>query len=168
MKVLVATASKHGATSEIGQRVGDVLDKAGHDVTVTAADRVDDVEGYQAVVLGSAVYAGRWMKEAQKLADKIADLPEAPMVWLMSSGPVGNPPKPEEDPVDVAEIATALGAHGHRLFAGKIDRSILGFGERAIVTALRAPDGDFRDWDEITAWASDIARALQPQSAAPS
>jgi menaquinone-dependent protoporphyrinogen oxidase len=86
-------------------------------------------------------------------------------VWVFSSGPVGDPPKPEEDPVDVAGIVEALGARGHQVFAGKIDKSRLSFGERAIVTALRAPVGDYRDWDQIASWAGEIADALGAESA---
>jgi menaquinone-dependent protoporphyrinogen oxidase len=81
-------------------------------------------------------------------------------VWLFSSGPVGDPPKPEEDPVDVAEVLAATRAREHRVFAGKLVRKQLAFPERAIVTALRVPDGDFRDWAAITGWAGAIATAL--------
>lgn len=168
MRVLIAVASKHGATSEIAQRIGEVLESRGLEVTVTAADQVDDIRGYEAVILGSAVYAGRWMKEARDLADLIASADRGGKVWLFSSGPVGDPPKPEEDPVDVAGIVEAVTTKEHRVFAGKIDKSKLSFGERAIVTALRAPEGDFRDWDQITVWADDIATSLeanpQPES----
>jgi menaquinone-dependent protoporphyrinogen oxidase len=81
-------------------------------------------------------------------------------VWLFSSGPVGDPPKPEEDPVDVAELLTVTGAREHRVFAGKLVRRQLSFPDRAIVAALRVPEGDFRDWTEITRWAAGIADAL--------
>jgi menaquinone-dependent protoporphyrinogen oxidase len=49
---------------------------------------------------------------------------------------------------------------GHRLFAGKLDRRQLTFGDRAVVTAVRAPEGDFRDWEDVEAWASSIAETL--------
>jgi menaquinone-dependent protoporphyrinogen oxidase len=64
------------------------------------------------------------------------------------------------DPVDVAEIARLTRARDHRVFAGKLVRQQLSFPERAIVSALRVPQGDFRDWPEIRAWASSIADAL--------
>jgi menaquinone-dependent protoporphyrinogen oxidase len=82
-------------------------------------------------------------------------------VWLFSSGPVGDPPKPEEDPVDVAQIMEATGARGHFLFSGKLDRKTLNFGEKAIVAAFKVPDGDFRDWDEIREWAVGITEELK-------
>jgi menaquinone-dependent protoporphyrinogen oxidase len=145
---------KHGATAEIADRVGDVPRERGLDVINSSAERADALEGYDAVILGSAVYAGRWMKQARELADR------RPAVWLFSSGPIGDPPKPEEDLVDVAGIVGSLGVRGHQVFAGKIDKSKLTFGERAIVTTLRAPEGDFRDWDQIESWAGDIADTL--------
>jgi menaquinone-dependent protoporphyrinogen oxidase len=47
------------------------------------------------------------------------------------------------------------------VFAGKLDKRQLGFGEKAIVVALRVPEGDFRDWAEIKDWASEIAGSLR-------
>lgn len=85
---------------------------------------------------------------------------------MFSSGPLGDPPKPDEEPVDVGGILELVAPVEHRVFAGKIDKSELGFGERAIMIAVRTPDGDFRDWDEIAAWADGIADALEtPQEA---
>jgi menaquinone-dependent protoporphyrinogen oxidase len=160
MKVLVSAASKHGSTDEIARAIGDVLTERGIETEVTPPQEVTTVEGHDAVVLGSAVYAGRWMKEAKELVERSAGALADIDVWLFSSGPIGDPPKPEEDPVDVAEIAERTGARGHRIFAGKLVKAQLGFGEKAIVMALRAPEGDFRDWDEIRGWASEIADAV--------
>lgn len=130
------------------------------------ADGADALDVYDAVVIGSAVYAGHWLKEARRLAEQVAGLDRRPAVWLFSSGPIGDPPKPDEDPVDVTEISDMTGSRGHAVFAGKLDRSTLGFGERAITLALRAPEGDFRDWDAIAAWADRIAEDLGADLAA--
>jgi menaquinone-dependent protoporphyrinogen oxidase len=116
------------------------------------------------VVLGSAVYAGRWLKPARELVDRSRDALAARPVWLFSSGPVGDPPKPEEDPVDVAAIVAATGAREHRVFAGRLVRRQLGFADKAIAVALRVPDGDFRDWAEIRRWSAGIAAALRSGS----
>jgi menaquinone-dependent protoporphyrinogen oxidase len=160
MRVLVTTASKHGSTDEIGRAIGVVLSEHGIDVGVLAPDDVISLHPYDAVIMGSAVYAGHWMssmkKMAQRLAPELAELP----VWLFSSGPIGDPPAPEEDPVDAAPMIEATGARGHVIFAGKLDKKVLGFAERAIVAAFKAPDGDFRDWDEIRKWATGIAEEL--------
>lgn len=161
MRVLVITASKHGATADIGRAIADVITSEGLEAVVSEPDRNASLEGYDALVLGSAVYAGRWMKTMKELVDRQgAEMAKRP-VWLFSSGPIGDPPKPEEDPVDVAEIMEATGARSHFVFAGKLDRKVLSFGERAIVTAFKAPDGDFRDWDEVREWAVGIAEELK-------
>jgi len=166
MKVLVAAATKHGATGEIAQAIGDALRDQGLDPTVLEPEQVDTVAGYDAVVLGSAVYAGHWLKAARELVARCGNGLAARPVWLFSSGPIGDPPKPEEDPVDVAKVLATTRAREHRLFAGKLVRKQLAFPERAIVSALRVPEGDFRDWPAITGWAAGIATALRSRSPA--
>lgn len=160
MKVLVATASKHGATQEIGEALGAALRDAGLDVTVTGADAVGSVAGYDAVVLGSAIYAGRWMEPAKRLITREGDTLRAKPVWLFSSGPAGDPPLPEGDPADAPILVELVGARGHRVFAGRIDRGRLGFAEKAIVAVVKAPDGDFRPWEDVRAWGQEIAAEL--------
>src|SRR5512132_865621 len=139
MRVLVTAATRHGATAEIAAAIGEVLADRGLDPTVAAPEQVEGVDGYDAVVLGSAVYAGHWLKPARELVGRLGTVLADRPVWLFSSGPVGDPPKPEEDPVDVAEILTATRARDHRLFAGTLVRKQLSFPERAIVSALHVP-----------------------------
>jgi menaquinone-dependent protoporphyrinogen oxidase len=160
MRVLVVAASKYGATAEIATAIGERLERQGCEVTVAAPEQVASVDGYDAAVIGSAVYAGHWLRPARELVERLGDELRSLPVWLFSSGPIGDPPKPEEDPVDVAAIVAATGAREHQVFAGRIDRRRLSFPERAITVALRVPDGDFRDWTAIRAWATTIAQAL--------
>jgi menaquinone-dependent protoporphyrinogen oxidase len=160
MRVLVTTASKYGATAEIAAAIAEELDKHGLEATVLPPEEVNGVDGYDAVVVGSAVYAGHWLKPARELVERHAGALAGRPVWLFSSGPVGDPPKPEEDPVDVADLVDLTNAREHRVFAGKLVRKQLSFPERAIVSALRVPEGDFRDWTEIRQWAAGIAEAV--------
>lgn len=166
MKVLVSAASKHGSTAGIADVLGSALMTGGYEVSVIEPARVDDVEDFDAIIVGSAVYAGHWMKPAIELTERFAERFREKPVWLFSSGPIGDPPKPAEDPVDVVEVMNVTGARGHHLFAGKLDKAMLSFPERAIVGALRAPYGDFRDWDEIRNWANEIVVYLGEISAA--
>ena len=163
MRVLVTAATKYGATTEIAQAIAAVLGEHGLEVIVLPPEQVEEVEGYDAVVAGSAVYAGHWLKPAKELVERHAGGLAGRPVWLFSSGPVGDPPKPEEDPVDVAELVALTNAREHRVLAGKLVRKQLSFPERAIVSALRVPEGDFRDWTEIRHWAAGIAEALPPR-----
>jgi len=160
MKVLVCAASKYGATSEIAQAVADVMAGRGCEVTVLPPEKVGAVEEFDAVVLGSAVYMGQWMKPARELAERSASALAARQVWLFSSGPIGEPAKPADDPVDVTKILQATKARDHQIFTGKLVKKDLSFPDRAIVSAIRAQEGDFRDWAQIRDWATGIADAL--------
>lgn len=166
-RVLVAAASKHGATTEIADAIAEELRGAGLDAEAKRAEDVTgDLDGYDAVVLGSGVYAGHWLEPAKALVEDHAEALRRRPVWLFSSGPIGEPPKPAEDPVDAAALVESSGAREHRVFGGRLRRSDLGWAEKAIVIALRAPEGDFRDWDEIRAWAREIASSVVATSRA--
>ena len=65
MKVLVAYASRHGATKGIAERIARTLEPRGNDVTLPPADQVSAVAGYDAFIIGSAAYTGHWLKEAR-------------------------------------------------------------------------------------------------------
>lgn len=164
MRVLVTAASRHGATTEIADAIGAALREAGLETSVVPPDEVLTLAGYDAVVLGSAVYMGRWLDPAKQFAARNGAALAARPVWLFSCGPIGDPPKPTEEPVDVAGIREATGARDHRIFSGKLDRHGLGFGEKAIITAFRTQDGDFRPWDEIRDWSTGIVGELQALS----
>ena len=161
MRVLVTAASKHGATAEIAEVIGDQLTKGDIDAVVMPIGDVTAIDEYDAVVLGSAVYAGQWLSPAKDFVRAHAAEMATRPVWLFSSGPIGDPPKPEDDPVDAAAMVSATAAREHVIFAGKLDKSALGFAEKAITMALRAPYGDFRQWDVIRSWASGIALTLR-------
>jgi menaquinone-dependent protoporphyrinogen oxidase len=160
MRVLVTAASKHGSTAEIATVIAQVLIERGVDATLAPIGEVAAVSDYDAAVLGSAVYGGRWLAAGKDFVQRWSEELAARPVWLFSSGPIGDPPKPEEDPVDVAAIVEATGAREHRIFAGRLDQARLSYAERAIVIAFRAPYGDFRNWPEIRAWAAGIAEAV--------
>ncbi|HSF84783.1 MAG TPA: flavodoxin domain-containing protein [Acidimicrobiia bacterium] len=164
MRVLVAVGSKHGATLEIGAAIGSTLADMGLHPAVVATDDSERPDDYDAVVLGSAVYAGHWVKSAVEYVERHREALASRPVWLFSSGPIGDPPRPDEEPVDVADIVEATGAIDHRIFAGKMDKGALSFGEKAIALAFRAPEGDFRNWTAIQRWAQEIARKLAAES----
>jgi menaquinone-dependent protoporphyrinogen IX oxidase len=162
-RVLIVVASKHGATADIATALARALadSAAGRAVGLGAVsvpiEQRPDPEPYDAVVLGSAVYLGRWLEPARHYAAEHVATLRARAVWLFSSGPVGEPPFPAEEPHDVAPLAESIGARGHRIFPGRLEKSRLTFGERAMVTAMRAPIGDFRDWDAVLTWGDEIA-----------
>lgn len=164
MRILVSAASKHGATTEIARTIANVLDSAGIETDVRRPEDVGSVTQYDAIVLGSGVYAGHWLGPAKALAERESIGLSSRPVWLFSSGPLGDPAIPEGEPADVAAILTTTAALEHRVFPGRLDRSKLGLAERAIVAVVHAAEGDFRPWPAIRDWASGIARTMQAGS----
>jgi menaquinone-dependent protoporphyrinogen oxidase len=165
-RVLVAYATKHGATAEIAERIGEVLRRAGLEVDVRPAGQVDDLAAYGAVVLGSAAYIGRWRKSAAQFLKAHADLLAQRPVWIFSSGPTG-----EGDPEALAgdwrlpealePVVERIRPRAIAVFHGAMDAGTLNFIERWIIKNVGAPLGDFRDWDVIEAWAASIGHALR-------
>lgn len=170
-QVLVAYATKYGATAEIAERIGEVLRRLGLPTDVLPADRVGDLGAYQAVVLGSAVYIGQWRKEAAKFLKDNEEMLAGKPVWLFSSGPSG-----EGDPVELMQgwrfpgklqpAADRIRPRDVTVFHGAVDVSKLNFLERWMLKNVQSPVGDFRDWEAITAWATAIAKELQEPVAA--
>jgi menaquinone-dependent protoporphyrinogen oxidase len=158
--ILVAYASKHGATEGIAQHISRSLNEAGREADARSVTDVLEFGTPEAVVIGSAVYAGSWRKEAVEFIDAHAhELARLP-VWLFSSGPLGEQvADDEEQPKQLAEIRARISPRGHKMFFGALDPGKLSFGERMLVKAVKAPEGDFRDWDEIARWAKEIARS---------
>jgi menaquinone-dependent protoporphyrinogen oxidase len=160
MRVLIATASRHGATEEIAATIAATLRERDFDVTNARVEDTSDIEGFDAIILGSAVYMGRWLEPARTFVDAHAEELGRRPSWLFSSGPLGDPGKPDDHAVDVQEMLERIGPCEHRLFRGKLDRDRLGFGERTVTRMVHAPSGDFRDWSSIRAWANSIASSL--------
>jgi menaquinone-dependent protoporphyrinogen oxidase len=169
MAVLVVYASKHGATREIAERVAQTISAAGQQVQARPVAAAGDLAGYDAVVVGSAVYMGHWQKEAVEFVRRNRAVLAGRPVWLFSSGPLGTEPVDAQgrdltvaaEPKELAEFTQAIHPRGHRVFFGVLDPGRLGLGERTIrkLPAGRAllPEGDFRDWAQIEAWARGIA-----------
>lgn len=156
MRILVAAASKHGSTSEIATALAAALRHHGAEVDVTAPDRVTAVDGYDAVVIGSAVYRNRWLRPAREFVDRFATDLRGRSVFLFSSGPIAEQGRPVNRPYVISDVEDRIRAHEHRMFAGKLDPSVLGPGERIVARVIGARIGDFRDWDAIGAWAPEI------------
>jgi menaquinone-dependent protoporphyrinogen oxidase len=163
--VLIAYASKHHATKGIAFVIGKYLEDNGLKVDILAADKVDDIGHYDAVVLGSAIYAGRWQSEAVDfIKNRVDELLRLP-VWVFSSGPTG-----EGDPVELVkgvlypaaleDYMTQIQPRDITVFHGKLDKEELALWERLIVTGVKAPVGDYRNWGQIQEWAGKIVNVL--------
>jgi menaquinone-dependent protoporphyrinogen oxidase len=173
MRVLVGFTSRHGATAEIAARIGDVLREVLTETDPTCVidvrDLVDlrDMSGYDAAVIGSAVYLGRWTAAARMFVEhNAAELRTRP-VWLFSSGPVSGVPGATADASEGQSLAELVGARTHRVFPGRLRVADLGFTERVAARAAHAEDSDSREWFDVAQWAVDVADDLLTTGVAP-
>jgi menaquinone-dependent protoporphyrinogen oxidase len=157
-RVVVASAGKMGSTRGIAEAVGEELRHHGLTVDVCDVRAVSSVEDYDAVVLGSAVYAGRWRPEAVRfLKGNIPELTER-SVWLFETGWIGERPADPTATSGARRRALQIGAASPTVFGGRLDPArATGPIDRLVA---RGKSGDFRNWDEIRAWAAAIADAL--------
>ncbi|WP_222869916.1 flavodoxin domain-containing protein [Actinomadura decatromicini] len=160
MRVLVAYASERGGTAEIADWIGAALREAGLDADVRPAGEVAALDGYDAAVVGGALYAGRWHREARHFVRHHGDALAHRPVWLFSSGPLDH--SAEERRIDptsgVAKFARRLNARGHATFGGRLSPDARGFLASKIA---KRSSGDFRDRDQVTEWAGGIVRQLR-------
>jgi menaquinone-dependent protoporphyrinogen oxidase len=162
VNILVAAASRHGSTREIGEAIAGELKSLGHRAIVSDAALVEDSDDFDAYIIGSAVYMGRWLPDARALVKEHGASFLGKPVWLFSSGPLGEPnAQPKADPAHLEELMQATAAREHRMFVGKLEKHGLGPGERIAVKMVKAPEGDFRDWESIRGWAREIALELE-------
>ena len=189
-RALIVHASRHGATQGIAERIGVVLQAEGIEATVLPAANLPDPTAYDAVLVGSGVYMGSWLKEGFEYLERYGAVLTSRPTWLFSSGPIPSSSKQvpaENDPYGgalgpadgpgsgarkrIEAFATQIGVRGHRIFQGAYDPSDppKAMSERLarLLPAVKAilPEGDFREWDKIEGWAREIAAQVQARVA---
>ena len=161
MKVLVTAASRHGSTAEIASIIASVLEASNVTAETLAPEAVTSVADYDAVILGSAVYAGQWLEPARTFVTRHADDLATRPVFLFSSGPLGYPLRRSTEPADAIAVELRTGAMDLQVFPGRLSGRDLSLPERLSALKTHAPFGDFRPWDDIIDWTRQIVRYLQ-------
>jgi menaquinone-dependent protoporphyrinogen oxidase len=172
--VLAEDTTAERRAKELAERVAEVSAAAGQSVESRAVEDVDDLAGYDAFVIGGAVYMFHWLKPMSRFLRRNREVLAERRVWLFSSGPLGTETTDAKgrDVLEVSgakeatEIEAAIHPRGHRMFFGAYSTGKpVGLAERFVARIPAArdamPEGDFRDWDAIEAWAGDIARELE-------
>lgn len=165
-KLLIAYASKYGATAEIAQKISEEMRASGLEVDIFPADKVKDVTPYQSVILGVALYMGQWRKEAVQFLKAHQGSLSRQAVWVFTSGPTG-----EGDPVEQMQgrlmpenlkaVMDVIGPEEITVFGGKVDDAKMNGFEKWIMKRVKAPSGDFRDWQAISNWTTKVSTSLQ-------
>ncbi|MBZ0279832.1 MAG: hypothetical protein K8L97_03760 [Anaerolineae bacterium] len=172
MKVLVAYATTHGSTAEIAEFMGGVLKERDLDVTVARVGQVQSVQGYDAFVLGSPIYAGMWLTEMSQFLEKFnEELVGKPVhFWIACIRVL------EADGLDAAQheyvhkpTMEKLGVKDLGVFAGKLNLDAIDWNERWTLSARYdgkelpgSHNNDYRDWKAIRAWTTAIRDQLAP------
>lgn len=176
MKVLVAYASRHGATAGIAERIASGLGTAGQAAEARSVNQDFDAAPYDAFVIGGATYMAHVMKDVSAFVKRNQALLSERPVWLFSSGPLGTDRVDAEGhdvlestrPKEFEKLSVLLHARGEQVFFGARDPEAppVGVVEKlmSLIPAAKdaLPAGDFRDWDAVDAWTSEIAAALKP------
>jgi menaquinone-dependent protoporphyrinogen oxidase len=157
-RVLVAYATKLGSTGEIAEAIQQVLLDGGHRALAVLARDVRSLEDWDAVILGSAVYAAYWQKDARLFIERFREDLKARPLWLFSGGPLDRRLARADQPITPhgAEITVGLGARAHRTFGGRLSPNAAV--DAQVLQTHRI--GDFRDWQSIIEFAFRIGREL--------
>jgi len=163
MRILVTYGSKMGGTESIAETVGDALRELGMDVDVLTPGEVVSVGDYDAVVVGGALYAGRWHRAARRFVKHHRRALRQRPVWLFSSGPLDDsasngdvPPVPQ-----VRVLMGRIGARGHVTFGGRMPADASGLVASSLA---RHHAGDWRAPEQIRQWAADLAGQLMART----
>jgi menaquinone-dependent protoporphyrinogen oxidase len=184
-RALIVYASRHGATAGIAERIGKVLRSAEVEAVVAPASDQLDARDFDAYVVGSGVYMGSWLKDGIEYLERNVETLKTRPVWLFSSGPL--PSSTKERPVDedryggalgpaegpgsggrtrIEHVAQLIGVRDHKILQGAYDPNDApkAISERLarMMPAVKAilPEGDFREWEVIDAWAHKIAEEI--------
>lgn len=153
MNVLVCYGSKRGGTRDLAEWIGSALREQGMPAEVRPAGGVEDVAGYDAVVIGGAVYVFRWHRDARGFVRRQSRALSSMPVWLFSSGPLDD--SASQGPIPpvrfVRRAFERLNARGHETFGGRLEPGY----------SSRLPVGDWRDRDQVEQWAGAIAADLR-------
>jgi menaquinone-dependent protoporphyrinogen oxidase len=158
-KILVAYASQYGSTGGVAEVIGKEFCSMGVKTDVSLMRNVKNLSSYHGVVVGSAIYRGKWMPEAVGFVKGNAELlSQIPVTYFMVCMTMHQPTEenrrkalsyldpvlqtiPQVKPVDIAP------------FAGAMHYNNLSWLNKQIMQSKGSPEGDFRDWEAIRAWA---------------
>lgn len=160
MSILVTFGSKRGGTEGLAAMVADGLRQEGFTVDVVPTRSAGDVERYDAVIVGGALYAFRWHRDARRFVKRHTSQLRRRPTWFFSSGPLDETATQKEIPPvkGVQALMDRVQARGHVTFGGRLTSDATGFPARAMA---KSHSGDWRDLDQVQAWTHQVAAQLR-------
>ncbi|KQC03294.1 MAG: hypothetical protein APR53_01355 [Methanoculleus sp. SDB] len=165
-KVLIAYASRYGSTREIAEAIAEVLQEQGIESDLKSVMEIKNITGYDGIVIGSPIYMGKWLVEAVDFVKLFQEALRKMPVAIFAVGFSMREPTEDNRQKALAAIH-AIRPYVHPLdvgiFAGKMVFEELSEADRQIISLSGASESaDFRDWDEIAAWAGELKAILEP------
>ncbi len=159
MRVLVVYGSRMGGTQGLAEWVGRELEANGLEAKVVPASAVKTLHGFDAVILGGALYSLRWHKDARSFVRRHRKALATVPVWFFSSGPLDDSATMQEIPPVrfVKKAMERIGARGHATFGGRMPADAKGFPAGSMA---RDNAGDWRDEDHVRDWTKRVAEEL--------
>lgn len=163
-RILVTYASRYGSSAEIAERIGEVLADADQSNEVLSVENVEQVEDYGAVVIGGPIYSGEWPSDLiEFIEEHESTLREMTVAFFIVALRLREDNEEMRRTVleTVDKYRVTLQPVSIGLFAGVMDYSKLSSIVRLQMKTKNLPEGDFRDWEAIEAWATSLPEALE-------
>lgn len=162
MRVLIAYASRRGGTAGLAAMLGDAFSNLGWEVTVRRAGDVHELGDVDAVVVASALYMNRWLREARRFVARHQEGLRRRPVWLVSSGPLAEEVDTRAPaPRAVRRLMRKVHARSHATFGGRLLRDAQGFPASAMAKSVA---GDYRDATQVQAWVDSVVGEISRSS----
>ncbi|MEN6609996.1 MAG: flavodoxin domain-containing protein [Methanoregulaceae archaeon] len=162
-RILIAYATKNGSTTGIAEAISEELRSSGNTAEVAEMNRVKQLDGYDAVILGAPLYCGKPLdleKFTGKFRDALAKVPVA--AFAVGISPVSKDEKQVSQAMKLLrESLGSLEPVAETVFAGKLDPARINYNTRKLMSLGNLPTGDFRDWTAIAAWAEEVAEKIK-------
>jgi len=162
--ILVCYATRYGSTGGIAATIADELREAGYQVTLSPVSDVRDPGSYDAVVIGSPLYMGKWLAEARDFVSRCRNSLKSRPVAIFTAGftlreRTGEHLRVVDEALD-ASVKLYISPIHEGYFAGKLDPDRMSSTDREIIKLTGAMPGDFREPDEIKKWARELPAML--------
>lgn len=164
---LVCYQTRYGSTREIAVQIAEVLEKAGLNVTLSPIAVVKDLKAYNAIVIGSPLYMGKWLAEAREFVGRSWTLLRDRPVAIFTVGYSLHDRIQDHIPGDneaLEHVLYFISPVAIGFFAGKVDPDTMSPADRSITTMAGVSPGDFRNMEKVREWARKLPALFFPDS----